>query len=139
MGVDGASPSMGMDAETGRYITGWDHVVQSLNDIFLTRFGARVMREWYGSFVPDALGRNITRAELVPVLASITSAIEQWEPRFAVERMHIPEASREGRMELIIEGRYRPRALTGDHSDEVTRRVAIIARGDRVFAQQVTP
>lgn len=138
MNADLSDPSVGMDAETGRWITGWDHVVQSLNDIFLTRFGARIMREWYGSFVPEALGRNINRQELVPVIASITSAIEQWEPRFVVDRVHFPEASRSGRMEIVIEGRYRPRALLGDLSGELARRVAFIAQGDRVFAQQVT-
>lgn len=54
------NPSVGLNAATGGTISGWDHVVQSLQDIFYTRFGTRVMREWYGSFVPNILGRLIT-------------------------------------------------------------------------------
>ena len=93
-----SDPSVGIDAATGDIITGWDHVVQSLRDIFDTRFGTRVMREWYGSFVPNLLGRLITPEEVVPYFAAITSAIEQWEPRFRVTRIqvvkcHIPEGS----------------------------------------------
>jgi hypothetical protein len=36
------------------------------------------------SFVPNLLGRLITPEEVVPYFAAITSAIEQWEPRFRV-------------------------------------------------------
>ena len=52
------TPSVGLNAATGGTLMGWSHVVQSLQDIFTTRFGARVMREWYGSFVPTLLGRQ---------------------------------------------------------------------------------
>ena len=131
--------SVGMDAETGRYLTGWAHVVQSLNDIFLTRFGSRIMREWYGSFVPEALGRNISPADLVPVIASITSAIEQWEPRYVVDRIAIPEATRQGRLELVLEGRFRPRAHLGDLTDEVPRPLRLTVTGTELRADRIEP
>ena len=109
------NPSFGINAQTGAAITGWDHVVQSLRDVFLTRFGARIMREWYGSLVPEALGRNIARAEMLPVIASITSAIEQWEPRFVVVDVSIDgSAARAGSLVIVINGQFRPRALLGD-------------------------
>ena len=75
MAVDLNSPSVGLDAATGGIVTGWDHVVQSLADIFATRFGDRIMREWYGSFVPNLLGRLITPDEVGPYFAAVTSAI----------------------------------------------------------------
>jgi phage baseplate assembly protein W len=81
MNTDLRDPSVGLDAATGGILTGWEHVVQSLRDIFDTRFGSRIMREWYGSFVPNLLGRLITPEEVVPYFAAITSAIEAgWEP-----------------------------------------------------------
>jgi len=121
MAEDMRKLGLGIDGDTGRALSGWAHVVQSLRVIFTTPFGSRIMREWYGSLVPEALGRNINRQEIVPVIASITSAIEQWEPRFVVDRVRIPEASREGRLEIVLEGRYRPRALLGDMREDGAR------------------
>ena len=62
--IDLQSPSIGLDRNTGGMITGWEHVVQSLQDIFTTSFGERIMREWYGSQVPYLLGRLITPREI---------------------------------------------------------------------------
>ena len=45
MSINLRDPSVGLDAVTGGILTGWDHVVQSLRDIFDTRFGSRIMRE----------------------------------------------------------------------------------------------
>ena len=119
MATPAPDPSFGINAETGATLTGWDHVVQSLRDVFLTRFGARIMREWYGSLVPEALGRNITRAEMLPVIASITAAIEQWEPRFVVVDVSIDgSAARAGGLVIVINGQFRPRALVGDTTVE---------------------
>lgn len=119
-------PSVGMDAETGGTITGWDHVLQSLQDIFTTRFGSRVMREYYGSFVPGLLGTsNINRADLTRFFSAVTAAILQWEPRYFVTAIKVSEASRGGSLTLVIEGEYRPRATYGDKSAEGARRVLV--------------
>ena len=119
------SAGFGLDAATGRRLAGWDHVVQSLRDIFTTRFGSRVMREFYGSFVPEALGRNITRGEILPVIASITTAIEQWEPRFLVVDVQIGGEVRAGAMTISVVGQYRPRALLGDLNPEGTKSLGL--------------
>ena len=116
-------PSVGLDAATGGILTGWEHVVQSLRDIFDTRFGSRIMREWYGSFVPNLLGRLITPEEVVPYFAAITSAIEQWEPRFRVTEIKVLKATREGALHFYLDGEYRPRAVYGDFTVEGARRV----------------
>ena len=125
--MSGYNVGHGIDAETGRRLSGWDHVQQSLRDIFTTRFGARIMREWYGSFVPEALGRNITPAEMLPVIASITSAIEQWEPRYDVVDVKIDGDIRDGNLRISLTGRYRPLALLGDSSVTSTETVSLIA------------
>lgn len=126
MAQDATDPSLGINAETGGTLTGWDHVVQSLRDIFLTFFGTRIMREWYGSFVPQALGRNITPAEVLPVIAALTSAIEQWEPRFVVVDAGIDATSaRAGAIKIIIRGQFLPRALLGDRSPAGERKLTV--------------
>lgn len=114
MAIDPQSPSVGIDRNTGAMITGWDHVKQSIDVIFTTKFGERVMREWFGSLVPNLLGRNITPEEITPYFAAIVSAIEQWEPRFRVTKIVPLEVTRDGKFRFVLDGVYRPRALQGD-------------------------
>ena len=130
------SPSVGLNAATGGVLEGWPHVVQSLQDIFTTRFGTRIMREWYGSFVPNLLGRIITPNEVTPWFAAVTSAIEQWEPRYRVTRIQIVEVTRDGQLHFFIEGEYRPRAVYGDFTVEGARRIDAYANPDGVLVEQ---
>lgn len=130
------SPSVGLNAATGGVLEGWPHVVQSLQDIFTTRFGSRIMREWYGSFVPNLLGRNISPNEVTQWFAAVTSAIEQWEPRYRVTRIQVVEVTRSGALHFFLEGEYRPRAALGDFTVEGARRINAYANPDGVLIEQ---
>jgi len=127
------NPSVGLNSATGGILEGWPHVAQSLQDIFTTRFGTRVMREWYGSFVPNLLGRTITPNEVTPWFAAVTSAIEQFEPRYRVTRIQIVEVTRAGHLHFFLEGEYRPRATYGDFTVEGARRIDAYASPDGVL------
>lgn len=129
-------PSVGLNAATGRIVTGWAHVVQSLRDIFDTRFGSRVMREWYGSFVPNLLGRLITPQEVTPYFTAITSAIEQWEPRFRVTRIQVVKVTRDGQLHFFLDGEYRPRAVYGDYTPQGARRIDAYANPDGLLIEE---
>lgn len=118
-------PSIDIDAGTGANLTGWGSVLQSLQDIFSTHFGERVMREWYGSAVPRFLGENMNTQTIVPFFAAISAAIEQWEPRFRVTQVTPRSVGRDGRLEIDIAGEYRPRALLGDETPEGARTVTV--------------
>ena len=133
-----SDPSVGLDRYGGGTVTGWMHVLQSIEVIFSTHFGERVVREWFGSFVPNLLGRNITPREVTPFFAAISSAIEQWEPRYRVTRVNLigsEEELRAGRLHVDMEGQYRPRAMLGDFSPEGARTVSLLgsSRGLSVF------
>ena len=130
MSVSLRDPSVGFNAETGSILTGWLHVIQSLRDIFDTRFGTRIMREWYGSFVPNLLGRLITPDEVVPYFAAITSAIEQWEPRFRVTQITVVKVTRDCQLHVYLDGEYRPRAVYGDFTPAGARRLDVYANPD---------
>ena len=118
-------PSIDMDMGSGADISGWPHVLQSLTEILITFFGARIMREWFGSAVPRFLGEPLNQKTIVPFFAAIASAIEQWEPRYRVTRI-VPEwLSASGNIEIVIEGEYRPRALLGDFTVEGARRITV--------------
>ena len=83
MTADLRDPSVGLDAATGGILTGWEHVVQSLLDIFDTRFGSRIMREWYGSRIASRNSRRISPGmrRLIPIASSIA-----WKRSGAVRR-----------------------------------------------------
>lgn len=123
MAVDLTSPSVGWDRQTGGIITGWQHVLQSLDDLFTTRFGERVMREWYGSLVPQLLGRNMNEVEIVTYFQAICSAIDQFEPRLKVVKVTPLAVDRTGRFDFQMEVHYRPRATYGDFTVEGFRKI----------------
>lgn len=122
MAVD---PSIDMDVETGADISQWPHVLQCIQDFFTTGFGQRVMREWYGTIVPRFLGENMTTSTIVPFFSAIASAVEQWEPRFRITKVTPQSVGRDGRLIVVMEGEYRPRALVGDFTSAGARRVII--------------
>lgn len=124
------------DRSTGETLYGWAAVSQNIREGLLTDFGARVMREYFGSLVPRALGRNLTQETTLALVASISAHIDVFEPRFKVTRV-VPESlTRLGVLKLEIEGEYRPRALLGDESGVGDRRVVVqLSRSEIEVAQ----
>jgi len=51
---------------------------------------------------------------VTPFFVAITSAIEQWEPRYRVSEIKVLKATREGALHFYLDGEYRPRAMFGD-------------------------
>ena len=119
------SPSVGIDRNSGGTVIGWPHVLQSINDIFTTRFGERIIREWFGSAIPNLLGQQMTPREIVPYFAAMCTAIEMWEPRYRITKIDVLEVTRTGRLLLYIDGVYRPRAAFGDFTADGPRRVSL--------------
>lgn len=112
-------PGTGIDRRSGQVLTGWPHVEQSLQVIFTTQFGERIMRRWFGSFVPELLGRNMTNATILRFWTAVCTAIDLWEPRFRVTKI-TPYGSamdlRTGKIGFAIIGVYYPRGHLGDYS-----------------------
>lgn len=125
-------PAIDMDVGSGGDIAGWPHVLQSLEQIFTTRFGERAMREWYGSMVPAFLGENLNSQTIVAFFSAISAAVEQWEPRYRITRIIPDSVGRDGRLRITLEGEYRPRALLNDFTPEGARRVTILGAAGRL-------
>jgi phage baseplate assembly protein W len=121
----------GINRETGKVLDGWGHVAQSLQVLFTTHIGSRVMRRYFGSEVPPLLGENLTARTVTRFCYAIVVAVELWEPRFRVKRVYFnPSANsneqlRGGKLSMAIHGEYRPRGHLGDPTP---------ARGDYVIA-----
>ncbi len=125
------SPGIGIDWRTGKLIDGWEHVVQSLEILFSTRYGERVMREWVGSLVPVLLGENLTARTINRTKLAMWVAIETFEPRYRITQITSLDVSRLGRYGLELNGVYRPRAHLGDFTTAGSRRLRVGATADR--------
>ena len=123
--------STGIDRETGKPLSDWDHTVQSILVILSTHFGERVMRRVFGSAVPRVLGKNLVPDTMLKFYMAVAVAIELWEPRFRVRRFDYPGATnspqdlRQGRIGIRLIGDYMPRALEKDFTVESNRTVAL--------------
>lgn len=113
----------GINRETGKMMTEWDHTVQSICDFILpTSFGARVMREDFGCIVPFMLLReNLDNKNALLMFWAIALAIDLWDPRFEVKRVKPNEAvdtRRKGKLRVAAVGDFMPRAHLGDFTVE---------------------
>lgn len=92
----------GMNAITGRTISGDAHLQQSIADILGTRKGTRVMRPEYGSDVPRHVDRPMSRSTIVDIVSDAAMALDRWEPRIRVKRI-VPVSAKGGGFSFDIE------------------------------------
>lgn len=77
----------GMNAATGKTISGIEHIQQSIADILTTPVGSRVQRREYGSMLPALIDQPLTGATLLRAYSAVVVALSQWEPRIQLERI----------------------------------------------------
>lgn len=75
---------MGMNAETGRTLTGPQHIGQSIGKILNTPLGSRVMRREFGSVIPTLIDHPLNQATILRLYSAAVVAIREWEPRVKV-------------------------------------------------------
>lgn len=119
----------GINRQTGKPLSGWDHVLQSINVIMTTRRGARVMRRQFGSTLPRLVDRSVSPNTLIDFFAAIADAIKD-EPRFRLVKVELSEADSDlpnGNPVFDISGIYYPRGHLGDLSEaqDVTGKVVL--------------
>ncbi|WP_071058133.1 GPW/gp25 family protein [Pelistega sp. MC2] len=81
--------SLGMDANTGTWLSDIDHLQQSIKKILTTPIGTRVERREFGSLVPDLVDRPVNQEYPLLVYAAIATALMHHEPRLKLERMQL--------------------------------------------------
>lgn len=96
---------MGMNAETGRELTGLEHLKQSIADILNTPIGSRVMRRDYGSRLFELIDAPLNRGTLVDIYAATAEALMKWERRLIVSAVDMTSAQL-GQITLKITGKY---------------------------------
>jgi len=139
---------IGVDRHTGKMLTGWDHVIQSMLLIFSTKYHERVLRRWCGSFVPHLIGQNADEPTIARFYFAICTGIDLWEPNYRINRVRVanrsdgslmtsPEELRTGRLQTSMEGTYRPRGHLGNSQPQVRRGVGLVSRGYNLWEGRV--
>jgi len=93
----------GMNAHTGRALSGLDHIRQSVADIITTPIGTRVMRRSYGSEVPELIDQPLHGATVLRVYAATAHAVRLWESRIKLQGIQL-ERGLDGQATLILDG-----------------------------------
>lgn len=98
----------GIDATTGKALSGLDHLQQSIRDILTTPIGSRVMRRDYGSRLFELIDRPVNATWIADAHAFAAEALDKWEPRLKLDRVQIAEITAEGWPVLDLYGTYLP-------------------------------
>ena len=117
--------SAGINRETGRLLTGYDHVVQSIEVILTTFLGEAILREWFGFPGNSLLGKLGTQTPIIRYFRAIALALTirqlnglPAEPRFRLMKITPLSLDREGELSVLLEGIYFPRGHLGDFTPE---------------------
>lgn len=124
----------GVDRHTGKVIDNFTSALQSVEVIFTTRIGERLMRRHFGAGLVELLGRATTPALFAAWKTLIAVGIDLWEPRLRVRAVLISGAVDElrvGQAGINVLVDWRPRALAGDPSVADTRSFTI-RLGERI-------
>jgi phage baseplate assembly protein W len=117
--------SVGIDRVTGKVLTDWAHVRQSIADILTTRILTRTMRREYGSDWPRLIDAPMNEQTLLLFYVAAAVAIDRWEPRFELLEIYFVDADASGRATLRLIGNYLPRGHKGDRTPSADPRLVL--------------
>ena len=80
---------LGMDRNTGKLLSGTDHIRQSIVDILTTPLGTRVMLPEYGSKLFDLVDNPTDPSLAMRIIMESAGAIARWEPRVRIDRIYV--------------------------------------------------
>ncbi|UWR51381.1 GPW/gp25 family protein [Phaeobacter inhibens] len=97
----------GINATTGKPLSGLAHLRQSVRDILTTPIGARVMRRDYGSRLYRLVDAPMNDATRLEMMAATYEALETWEPRLQLDQVAV-DMPEPGGVIVSIQGQYLP-------------------------------
>lgn len=83
----------GMNAQTGRAISGLAHLYQSIGKILTTAIGSRLQRRPFGSELPDLVDAPFNNSTRVRLYAATATALMRQEPRLTLTRVLLSDTS----------------------------------------------
>ncbi len=114
--------SINVDRRTGAIVRDRADIRQSVEDILTTRIGSRLLARDYGSDVPSRVDAPMNDRNRLALFADIHDALQPrqgmygilGEPRFALRRIVVTDASVAGRIVLLLLGVEYPNGHKGD-------------------------
>jgi hypothetical protein len=97
----------GMNASTGKPLSGIEHCKQSVRDILSTPKGSRVMLRAYGSDLFTMVDRPMNQSTKMDMVAATTDALALWEPRIRVTNVSF-SVTPGGQVTVDVTGQYKP-------------------------------
>ncbi len=98
---------IGLDASSGKQLSGMAHLRQSVHDILTTPIGTRVMRRDYGSRLYRLVDAPMNDATRLDMMAATYEALDIWEPRLQLDQIAV-EMPSPGDVIISLEGQYVP-------------------------------
>lgn len=115
---------IGMNAQTGRAISGLAHIYQSIGQILTTALASRVERREFGSELPDLIDAPYNTATRVRLYAATATALMRFEPRIKVTRVRLADTDGAPHAPVLdIEG------VTKDTGDTISTSVQLTPGG----------
>jgi phage baseplate assembly protein W len=115
----------GVDARTGKLLTGWAHCVQSIGVILATRLGSRPWAREFGAAVKELQDQNSSNRTLLEFARDTAIALEKFEPGFRLSSFEMTRAGRDGVFSFLLSGDFYPRGHLGDYSLKEARDLTI--------------
>jgi uncharacterized protein len=125
----------GMNAASGGFLSGFDHVRQSIATILTTALEERVMRLEFGADLIRQIGRNMGRDVILQIFRRATEAVHRHEPEFRVKQIEIKTVERTGGLSLILRGLYYPEGRLGNFSIFETREAIVMVAGGETIGR----
>ena len=104
---------IGMDAATGKPLSGDAHLAQSIGDILSTPIGTRTMLRDYGSALFELLDQPMNALGRVRIFAATAQAISRWERRSRLTGVALEQDAATGRFAIRLEGERTDTPATG--------------------------
>lgn len=95
---------IGMDARTGKSLSGEAHLAQSVGKILGTPLGSCVARREFGSLLAELVDQPANPASRLRIYAATALAIQRWEPRITLTRVSL-EQTGPGAFNIVLDGK----------------------------------
>ena len=99
-----------MNAQTGQWMTRHEHIQQSVHKILWTMRGTRLMRRWFGSFLPALIDAPTDHYHLSQLRAAAVLSLVRHEPRLIIQQVTFDVA--EARVYIRIDGSANGQAMS---------------------------
>lgn len=114
----------GIDANTGKILTGWAHLCQSLHKIWMTRVAERTMLLEFGSNLRGLLSEDVTPALALEVYNELVTSAHRWEPEYRIDEFQLVSLKADGALGFRHAGLYYPEGRFGNYDLAIPMRAA---------------